>query len=302
MTQTVALSAARIWREHPKELILAGAAAAACALALAGAAWSSPATGISLEADAPPAPPPLLGDTTGPDPSIALTARLPAARCRLRRRACRPALPPPGAREGLSARPFWGCSVFCFSAVAMAGGRFSGTALAERLGRDGAVRVGGLVSLAGVSTSFYAIKSFDVTGLKVQDTEIDMDGHMDVRAVSDAGFTLTRVFMHNGADCTTMSAAAKIEDSLCSIGPDTNGDGWADVDIESWRDTLPARLPAGLGVWKGVRYNFTALRSSSPLWRTDDANCCPTGGRADFAFAVRDGVLTVTDVQARPAG
>jgi MFS family permease len=35
-------------------------------------------------------------------------------------------------------------------AVAMAGGRFSGTMVAERLGRDGAVRVGGLVSLAGV--------------------------------------------------------------------------------------------------------------------------------------------------------
>ena len=35
-------------------------------------------------------------------------------------------------------------------AVAMAGGRFSGTAVAERLGRDGAVRAGGLVSLAGV--------------------------------------------------------------------------------------------------------------------------------------------------------
>jgi MFS family permease len=35
-------------------------------------------------------------------------------------------------------------------AVAMAGGRFSGTVVAERLGRDGAVRAGGLVSLAGV--------------------------------------------------------------------------------------------------------------------------------------------------------
>jgi predicted MFS family arabinose efflux permease len=35
-------------------------------------------------------------------------------------------------------------------AVAMAAGRFSGTAVAERLGRDGAVRAGGLVSLAGV--------------------------------------------------------------------------------------------------------------------------------------------------------
>jgi predicted MFS family arabinose efflux permease len=41
-------------------------------------------------------------------------------------------------------------SGYAVFAVAMAGGRFSGTAVAERLGRDGAVRAGGLVSLAGV--------------------------------------------------------------------------------------------------------------------------------------------------------
>jgi hypothetical protein len=79
-----------------------------------------------------------------------------------------------------------------------------------------------------VSDSFYAIKAFGVAGLKVQDTEIDMGGHMDVRAVSDEGFTLSRVFMHNGADCTTMTAAATIEDSLCVLGPDANGDGKPD--------------------------------------------------------------------------
>jgi predicted MFS family arabinose efflux permease len=49
-----------------------------------------------------------------------------------------------GATASLAAA---GYAVF---AVAMAGGRFSGTVVAERLGRDGAVRVGGLVSLAGV--------------------------------------------------------------------------------------------------------------------------------------------------------
>jgi len=41
-------------------------------------------------------------------------------------------------------------SGYAVFAVAMATGRFSGTVVAERLGRDGAVRVGGLVSLAGV--------------------------------------------------------------------------------------------------------------------------------------------------------
>jgi predicted MFS family arabinose efflux permease len=49
-----------------------------------------------------------------------------------------------GATQSLAAA---GYAVF---AVAMAGGRFSGTAVAERLGRDGAVRAGGVVSLVGV--------------------------------------------------------------------------------------------------------------------------------------------------------
>ena len=49
-----------------------------------------------------------------------------------------------GATASLAAS---GYAVF---AVAMAGGRFSGTVVAERLGRDGAVRVGGLVSFVGV--------------------------------------------------------------------------------------------------------------------------------------------------------
>ena len=49
-----------------------------------------------------------------------------------------------GATQSLAA---FGYAVF---AVAMAGGRFSGTAVAERLGRHGAVRVGGLVSFVGV--------------------------------------------------------------------------------------------------------------------------------------------------------
>jgi predicted MFS family arabinose efflux permease len=49
-----------------------------------------------------------------------------------------------GASDSLAAA---GYAVF---AVAMAAGRFSGTAVAERLGRDGAVRAGGLVSFAGI--------------------------------------------------------------------------------------------------------------------------------------------------------
>ena len=77
MTQTVALSAARIWREHPKELILAGAASLACALALAGAAWSLPAVGNSPVAEAPPAPPPMLVQQIAPQQALAVNQQIP---------------------------------------------------------------------------------------------------------------------------------------------------------------------------------------------------------------------------------
>jgi spore germination cell wall hydrolase CwlJ-like protein len=79
VTKTVALSAARIWREHPKELLLAGAATLACALALAGAAWSSPAAGNFPEADAPPAPPPLLVKQIAPQQALAVNQQIPLA-------------------------------------------------------------------------------------------------------------------------------------------------------------------------------------------------------------------------------
>jgi hypothetical protein len=50
-------------------------------------------------------------------------------------------------RDATQSLAAFGYAVF---AVAMAAGRFAGTAVSERLGRDGAVRAGGLVSFAGV--------------------------------------------------------------------------------------------------------------------------------------------------------
>ncbi|MDQ2706110.1 MAG: cell wall hydrolase [Pseudomonadota bacterium] len=80
MTKTIALSAAHLWRERPKELLLAGAAALACALAVAGSAWSSPALpGSSRATEAPPAPPPTLLRQIAPDQALAVNQRIPLA-------------------------------------------------------------------------------------------------------------------------------------------------------------------------------------------------------------------------------
>ncbi|MFT4955090.1 MAG: hypothetical protein ACI8U3_001472 [Brevundimonas sp.] len=73
------------------------------------------------------------------------------------------------------------------------------------------------------------------------------------------------------------------------------------IDNLSWRDTLDDRLPQGLEVWKGVRFFYGALMAETSLWRTNDANCCPTGGEAFLDFEIRDDRLALTGVQVKDA-
>ena len=73
------LSAARMWREHPKELILAGAVTLASAVAVAGAGWSYPASLGSHAAEPPPAPPPMLVKAIAPEQAVAVNQQIPVA-------------------------------------------------------------------------------------------------------------------------------------------------------------------------------------------------------------------------------
>ncbi|MET3924277.1 hypothetical protein [Devosia sp. 2618] len=76
--------------------------------------------------------------------------------------------------------------------------------------------------------------------------------------------------------------------------------GWYPVNIDSWQGTIGDRLPKGLGIWKGVKYNFNdweyGIVADTLLWKDDDANCCATGGSAKVVFEIVDQVLTVKDV------
>jgi len=67
-----------MWRERPKELLLAGAAALACAVALAGSAWSTLSLPNSAPtAEAPPAPPPMLVRQIAPEQALAVNKQIP---------------------------------------------------------------------------------------------------------------------------------------------------------------------------------------------------------------------------------
>ena len=69
---------------------------------------------------------------------------------------------------------------------------------------------------------------------------------------------------------------------------------WEPIDIKTWLKTVADHLPAGGEIWKGVQYDFddpwSQLVARTALWRGDDGNCCPTGGRAEIVFAIEDGI------------
>ncbi len=76
------------------------------------------------------------------------------------------------------------------------------------------------------------------------------------------------------------------------------------IDIESISDVLSSILPAGFGVWKGGALDMGTLTFRSSVWRTGDANCCPTGGAVTLQFRLDGGRLVVTkknyDATAKP--
>ncbi|WP_054119361.1 hypothetical protein [Porphyrobacter sp. AAP60] len=82
--------------------------------------------------------------------------------------------------------------------------------------------------------------------------------------------------------------------------------GWAKPDLESWYDAVNAMLPDGFEIRSRVNFNFREMHASSPVWRTDDGNCCATGGVVQIDFALgQGGGLTVDRIafdETKPVG
>lgn len=78
------------------------------------------------------------------------------------------------------------------------------------------------------------------------------------------------------------------------------GGAWVNIGMTTWKDELPARLPQGMGLWKGVDYGYHGLSSSFPVWRDDDANCCPTAGEAYASFTIANNRLAIETLDFTP--
>ncbi len=84
MSHALTLSAAKFWRDYPREALALGALGLAGAASLAGAAYSYPTlSGIGLgertAAEAPPAPPPLLVRELPPETALSINQAIPVA-------------------------------------------------------------------------------------------------------------------------------------------------------------------------------------------------------------------------------
>ncbi|MBW8269545.1 lysozyme inhibitor LprI family protein [Caldovatus aquaticus] len=77
------------------------------------------------------------------------------------------------------------------------------------------------------------------------------------------------------------------------------GGRWRLLDTGSWTRDLGRRLPRGYGAWKGIYPDYEALAAVTPLWRDGDANCCPTGGRAEIRLGWEGDRLVLRDLRLR---
>jgi len=69
----------------------------------------------------------------------------------------------------------------------------------------------------------------------------------------------------------------------------------AKIDVSAIQKAINKAVPPGWGVWKsGVDIRDPVYRS--PVWRTNDANCCPTGGEITIHFSLVGSALQVNRV------
>jgi len=73
---------------------------------------------------------------------------------------------------------------------------------------------------------------------------------------------------------------------------------WTQVDTQGWLRDL--KLPAGMGIWKGVYPEFKDFSATTAYWKSSDANCCPTGGLVEAELRLEGDRLVIASVKLTP--
>ncbi len=73
------------------------------------------------------------------------------------------------------------------------------------------------------------------------------------------------------------------------------------IDTWSWWNDLAERLPEGLEVWQGVRFDWNNMMAVTPLWQDGDGACCGTAGTAILSFEIEGDRLVLGRITLRDA-
>lgn len=73
--------------------------------------------------------------------------------------------------------------------------------------------------------------------------------------------------------------------------------GWSYLDSNRWLDDLEKYLPRGTQVGSGVWPNLNTMTAEVFLYRKNDPNCCPSGGRALVTLSVEKGRFNIRSVK-----
>jgi hypothetical protein len=72
---------------------------------------------------------------------------------------------------------------------------------------------------------------------------------------------------------------------------------WHLVDTQSWVDDLQSRVPEECSVQTDTLIDFESMKATNYLWRTSDANCCPSCGRFTANLAIDEDRLVITNLK-----
>ena len=113
-----------------------------------------------------------------------------------------------------------------------------------------------------------------------------------------AHFTAPRMIAVQGGGFLELSGSLEGTGDLNAGSLYRQVDGrWHEIDTASWLNDMAMRLPKGLAVWKGVYPDWHRMTAETPLWRTRDGNCCPSGGSARATLALRGDRIVLTGLQ-----
>ena len=78
-------------------------------------------------------------------------------------------------------------------------------------------------------------------------------------------------------------------------------DRWAAIDAQQWKNDLLAKLPLGTSARQvSALPDLENMRAEVPLFNTQDADCCPSGGVANVAIGLKSNQFIIKNLAIQP--